>query len=120
MFDNSKFQKLVEADNLTGEVVAVNRFIVEVKGLPDGFKTDDLKKLSYMGQVIEESLRLYGAAPGDLPRAVPAGGKRLCGHYIPGGLTVTTQAYTMHRDPQIFPEPEKLAPCMPFVFELQS
>lgn len=33
MFDNSKFQKLVEADNLTGEVVAVNRFIVEVKGL---------------------------------------------------------------------------------------
>ena len=33
MFDNAHFQKLVEADNLTGEVVAVNRFIVEVKGL---------------------------------------------------------------------------------------
>lgn len=33
MFDNSQFQKLVEADNLTGEVTAVNRFIVEVKGL---------------------------------------------------------------------------------------
>ncbi|MEO5499743.1 MAG: sodium-transporting two-sector ATPase [Candidatus Saccharimonadales bacterium] len=33
MFDNSKFQKLVEADNLTGEVVAVNGFIIEVKGL---------------------------------------------------------------------------------------
>ncbi len=33
MFDNSLFQKLVEADHLTGEVVAVNRFIVEVKGL---------------------------------------------------------------------------------------
>lgn len=33
MFDNQKFQKLVEADNLTGEVVATNRFIVEVKGL---------------------------------------------------------------------------------------
>ena len=33
MFDNQTFQKLVEADNLTGEVVAVNRFIVEVKGL---------------------------------------------------------------------------------------
>lgn len=33
MFDNAQFQKLVEADNLTGEVVAVNRFIVEVKGL---------------------------------------------------------------------------------------
>ena len=33
MFDNATFQKLVEADNLTGEVVAVNSFIVEVKGL---------------------------------------------------------------------------------------
>jgi len=88
------------------------RLIREVRSLPDGFKADDLKKLSYMGQVIEESLRLYGAAPGDLPRAVPAGGKRLCGHYIPGGLTVTTQAYTMHRDPRIFPEPEKLLPCI--------
>lgn len=33
MFDNATFQKLIEADNLTGEVVAVNSFIVEVKGL---------------------------------------------------------------------------------------
>ncbi len=33
MFDNQTFQTLVEADNLTGEVVAVNSFIVEVKGL---------------------------------------------------------------------------------------
>ena len=33
MFDNQKFQKLVEADNLTGEVVGVNGFIIEVKGL---------------------------------------------------------------------------------------
>lgn len=33
MFDSNVFQQLVEAENLTGEVVAVNRFIVEVKGL---------------------------------------------------------------------------------------
>lgn len=33
MFDNAQFQKLVEADNLTGEVTSINRFIVEVKGL---------------------------------------------------------------------------------------
>lgn len=33
MFENQAFQRLVEADNLTGEVVAVNSFIVEVKGL---------------------------------------------------------------------------------------
>jgi F-type H+-transporting ATPase subunit alpha len=33
VFDNPRFQKLVEADNLTGEVVASNSFIIEVKGL---------------------------------------------------------------------------------------
>lgn len=33
MFDNTEFQKLVEAGNLTGEVIAINRFIVEVRGL---------------------------------------------------------------------------------------
>jgi F-type H+-transporting ATPase subunit alpha len=33
MFDNQKFQRLVEADNLTGEVIASNSFIIEVKGL---------------------------------------------------------------------------------------
>ncbi len=33
MFDNQNFQQLVEAGQLTGEVVAVNSFIVEVKGL---------------------------------------------------------------------------------------
>ncbi len=33
MFDNENFKKLVQADNLTGEVTSVNSFIVEVKGL---------------------------------------------------------------------------------------
>ncbi len=33
MFDNPKFQKLVEAGNLTGEVSSTDSFIVEVKGL---------------------------------------------------------------------------------------
>jgi F-type H+-transporting ATPase subunit alpha len=33
VFDNQAFQKLVEANQLTGEVVASNSFIIEVKGL---------------------------------------------------------------------------------------
>lgn len=33
MFENPLFEKLVAADNLTGEVVASNSFIIEVKGL---------------------------------------------------------------------------------------
>jgi F-type H+-transporting ATPase subunit alpha len=33
VFDNARFQKLVEQDNLTGEVSSSNSFIIEVKGL---------------------------------------------------------------------------------------
>jgi F-type H+-transporting ATPase subunit alpha len=33
VFDDETFQRLVEADNLTGEVVGVNSFLIEVKGL---------------------------------------------------------------------------------------
>lgn len=33
MFDNQTFQRLVEADNLTGSVIGANSFIIEVKGL---------------------------------------------------------------------------------------
>jgi F-type H+-transporting ATPase subunit alpha len=33
VFDNQNFQKLVQAGNLTGEVVATNSFIIDVKGL---------------------------------------------------------------------------------------
>lgn len=33
MFDNPTFQRLVEADHLTGEVVSVNSFLIEVRGL---------------------------------------------------------------------------------------
>ncbi len=33
MFDNPKFQKLIEQDRLSGEVVSTNGFIIEVKGL---------------------------------------------------------------------------------------
>ncbi len=63
-----------------------------------------------MNKVIDETLRLYSAAPGSLPRIVPAGGAILGGYHIPGGTTVSTQAYTFHRNPKIFPNPESFDP----------
>jgi cytochrome P450 len=87
---------------------AVKKMLVEeVAGLPNGYVDEDLKKLPYLGQVIEETLRLYAAAPGGLPREVPKGGCEVDGYWIPGQTTVTTQAYSMHRDPVLFPQPER-------------
>ncbi|KAF2130179.1 cytochrome P450 [Dothidotthia symphoricarpi CBS 119687] len=82
----------------------------EVCGLADGFTENQLINLPLLNAVIEETLRLYGAAPSSLPRIVPQGGTKFAGHYIPQGVTVDTQAYTFHRDPEIWSEPLRFNP----------
>ncbi|KZL64277.1 cytochrome p450 [Colletotrichum incanum] len=65
-----------------------------------------LETLPILNAIIEETLRLYGAAPTPLPRTVPKEGAELGGHFVPGGALVATQAWTLHRDPHIFENPE--------------
>ncbi|KAG9204035.1 hypothetical protein G6514_001671 [Epicoccum nigrum] len=77
----------------------------EVAALGDNFTENDLINLPLLNAVIEETLRLYGAAPSSLPRVVPQGGTKFAGLYIPQGVTVDTQAYTFHRDPTIWSDP---------------
>ena len=89
---DSKLQKSLEA-----EVTKVEEPITDAK----------LEELPILNAVIKETLRLYGAAPGALPRIVPSGGSRLGGYLIPGGTTVSTQAWSLHRDPGTFPNPDK-------------
>ncbi|OAQ70277.1 cytochrome P450 [Pochonia chlamydosporia 170] len=84
--------------------------VTEVQTLPEGFTEHDLRGLPFLNQCIEETLRLYSAAPAALPRAVPPCGADLGGYWFPGGTSVATQAYTMHRDPDIFPNPDKFDP----------
>ncbi|OLN95716.1 putative sterigmatocystin biosynthesis P450 monooxygenase STCB-like protein 3, partial [Colletotrichum chlorophyti] len=81
------------------------RLEAEVASIEPGFDDAELERLPLLNAVIEETLRLYGAAPGQLPRTVPPGGATLGGYFIPGGITVETQAYTLHRDPNVWPDP---------------
>ncbi|KAJ5826049.1 cytochrome P450 [Penicillium riverlandense] len=82
----------------------------ELANLSDDYLDTDLETLSLLNATIMETLRLYGAAPGSLPRSVPQGGVTFSQYYLPHGTTVTTQSYTMHRDPNIFSNPEKFDP----------
>jgi cytochrome P450 len=84
-----------------------DRLVMELRDVPEQLSHTDVKNLPYLNQVIDEALRLYGAAPGALPRVVPGGGATLAGHRLPGGTTVSTQAYSLHRDPVAFPDPER-------------
>lgn len=79
----------------------------EVNSLPAGFNDQDTRQLPLLGQVINETLRLYAAAPSALPRVVPSGGRTLAGHFVPEGITISSQAYSLHRDPTIFPDPTR-------------
>ncbi|KAF2681823.1 cytochrome P450 [Lentithecium fluviatile CBS 122367] len=82
----------------------------EAATLKDDFKEKDVIELPLLNAIIEETLRLYGAAPSSLPRTVPQGGSKLGGHYIPSGTTVSTQAYTFHRDANIWSDPLSFNP----------
>lgn len=79
----------------------------EVAALSDRLDIAELESAPLMNSVIEETLRLYGAAPGALPRIVPQQGMIVAGHQLPAGTEVSTQAYTLHRDARIFQEPLK-------------
>ncbi|KAK7178225.1 sterigmatocystin biosynthesis P450 monooxygenase STCB-like protein 7 [Paraphaeosphaeria sporulosa] len=61
------------------------KLVKEVQTLPDGYRDEDLKALPYLNQVIQETLRVYGAAPALLPRDVPPSGTEIDGYWLPGG-----------------------------------
>ncbi|KAL0938185.1 cytochrome p450 [Colletotrichum truncatum] len=81
------------------------RLEAELAEVGAGFDDASLEKLPLLNAVIDETLRLYGAAPGNLPRTVPPSGATIEGFFVPGGTVVETQAYTLHRHPDIFPNP---------------
>lgn len=84
--------------------------VQELQTLPEDFEEADLRELKYLNQVIQESMRLYGAVQTGMPRSVPAEGRQLVGHWIPGGTTVSVQAYSMHREEEVFAEAETFDP----------
>ncbi|KAF2219182.1 cytochrome P450 [Elsinoe ampelina] len=87
-----------------------DRIVKEVESISVDADFRLLNGNSFLQNVINEVLRLYGAAPTCQPRIVPPQGSQLGPYFLPGGVTVNTQAYTFHRDPTIFREPEKFDP----------
>ena len=59
---------------------------------------------------LREVYRLHPASSGRAERIVPKGGHRILGVYLPEGTIVTTSVVALHRDENIFPEPDRFAP----------
>lgn len=81
--------------------------------------TKDIDALPFLNSLVLETLRLHAPIPGIQPRLTPSvpGGVSLGppgtkDQYtnIPGGIRVSAMAYTLHRIPEVFPDPEKFKP----------
>lgn len=67
-----------------------------------------IDRLPFLHAVIMETLRLHAPIPGIEPRVTPRGGCTL-GSYtnIPANVRVSAMPYALHRNEQVFPEPER-------------
>ncbi|KAI0154723.1 cytochrome P450 [Xylariaceae sp. FL1272] len=87
-----------------------DRLVKEVQSLPEGFSDDDLKHLPFLSNCITEGLRRFPVVPAGLQRSVPQEGSSIGGHWLPGGATVMTQNWSLHRNPDIFADPDAFNP----------
>ncbi|KAG9834149.1 cytochrome P450, partial [Aureobasidium melanogenum] len=69
----------------------------------------DIDDLPLLHAVVMETLRLHAAIPGGQPRVTPAnttlGPPGAEVHGIPAGVRVVSAAHSLHRNPEVFPEP---------------
>lgn len=56
----------------------------------------ELEGAPLLHAIVKETLRLHPPAGFNLPRAVPAGGRTVCGYYLPEGTTVGMSAWCVH------------------------
>jgi cytochrome P450 len=68
----------------------------------------DLGDLTYTRMVLDEAMRLYPPAWLTNRKAVEA--DEICGYEIPAGAEVAISPYVTHRDPELWPGPEKFDP----------
>jgi hypothetical protein len=78
------------------------------------FSPKELDALPLLQATLQETLRRYAAIPGPQPRVTPQGGCTLGpeGEFtrIPGGMRISAQAWSLHRNADVFPDPDSWKP----------
>ncbi|KAJ5131999.1 pisatin demethylase, partial [Penicillium atrosanguineum] len=60
------------------------------------------QSMVYFQAVLKECLRIHPGLGQIIPRDIPAGGLEICGQYLPEGTVVGCNAWTIHRDRNVF------------------
>ncbi|KAL4912990.1 cytochrome P450 [Aspergillus aurantiobrunneus] len=71
---------------------------------------EELEKLPYLTAVIKESLRMSPGVASPLPRVVPESGAVITQTPIPGGTVVAHASHFVHRNPDVFANPDEFIP----------
>lgn len=71
---------------------------------------DKVRHLPYLRACLDEALRVLPPTTFGLPRRTPPEGVPILGDFIAGDTSVSISSWIAHRDPKVFPEPEKYRP----------
>ena len=71
---------------------------------------DKLMACPYLRACLDESLRLRPPVAIGLPRVTPPQGATVCGHFIPGGVTVSVPILEINRHKDLFVRPDDFDP----------
>uniref|UniRef100_A0A7N1A3A4 Cytochrome P450 n=1 Tax=Kalanchoe fedtschenkoi TaxID=63787 RepID=A0A7N1A3A4_KALFE len=92
-------EKLKKAQSELDAVVSPGRLVEEA----------DLPKLKYLQAIINETLRMYPAAPLLVPH-YSSGECTIQGFHVPRGTLVFVNAWALHRDPDVWDDPSSFKP----------
>ncbi|KAK5108221.1 hypothetical protein LTR62_008677 [Meristemomyces frigidus] len=88
-----------------------SRLRSEVTALPDKHDAKAVDGLPLLQAILMETLRLHAAIPGNQPRITPSNATLGALSNLPPGIRVQSQAWSLHRNPTVFPNPETWNPA---------
>ncbi|CAA0397784.1 unnamed protein product [Arabidopsis thaliana] len=92
------------------EILKKARMEIDEKvGLDRLVDESDIVNLSYLQSIVLETLRMYPAVPLLLPH-LSSEDCKVGGYDIPSGTMVLTNAWAMHKDPEVWEDPEIFKP----------
>jgi hypothetical protein len=93
-------QRLIAEVKEMGSILAGNGSILPA---------DVCDRLPFLDAVIKETLRLYAPIPASQPRTSNRD-TTIDGYHIPAETVVSCQAFSLHRNPEVFPDPNTFKP----------
>lgn len=93
-------------EKLRQEVLAIQDDVLDQNGVPRAAETD---KCAYLQAIIKETLRLYAPLPSYEPRSLDVDSE-IEGYPIPANTVVGMSPFSLHRNPDIFPNPLEFNP----------